>query len=297
MTDSSFYRAFEDKYRGSRELIKSRLKVYLPLIAPLKTLYPHCKAIDIGCGRGEWLDLMQSAGVDAHGVDIDDGMLSACRELGLSAEMGDGVNYLKNLPDESRTIVSGFHIVEHISFQELQTLVQEALRVLVPGGLLIMETPNPENIRVATTNFYLDPTHIRPIPPQLLAFLPEYYGFYRSIIIRLQESNELSANPTPTLLDVITGVSPDYAVVAQKTASDIIVAAFHSVFTANSGLSLETLADRFDARIQRAEGRAKQAEEKALQAEEKAKQTEAALLAVYNSRSWRWTMPFRRLQK
>lgn len=83
------------------------------------------------------------------------------------------------------------HIVEHIPFEDIQTLVQEAFRVLTPAGLLILETPNPENIQVATSGFYIDPTHTRPIPSQLLSFLPEYYGFKRTKILRLQEENNL----------------------------------------------------------------------------------------------------------
>ena len=182
-----FYRAFEDRFRGSREVIKSRLTVYLPFIEPLQEIYDVCRATDLGCGRGEWLELITEAGVTAHGVDLDDGMLAACRERNLSVETGDAISFLKSLPDQSQAIISGFHIIEHIAFSDLRVLVQEAFRVLKPAGLLILETPNPENIVVSSTSFHLDPSHIKPIPPQLLAFLTEYYGFYRNKILRLQE--------------------------------------------------------------------------------------------------------------
>ena len=89
----------------------------------------------------------------------------------------------------------------------------------MPGGLLIMETPNPENIVVATRNFYLDPTHQRPIPPMLLAFVAEYAGFARVKTLRLQESKELVNKGDVSLQDVFAGASPDYAVVAQKTCT------------------------------------------------------------------------------
>ena len=88
--------------------------------------------------------------------------------------------------------------------------------MLMPGGLLILETPNPENLVVGTSHFYLDPTHQRPIPPELLSFLPEYYGFAKLKTLRLQERRELSGGKAPTLFDVLDGVSPDCAVVAQK---------------------------------------------------------------------------------
>lgn len=166
--NANFYRAFEDRHRDSRELIKSRLRVYLPFVEPLCSYYDEAKALDLGCGRGEWLELMQEAGLDAQGVDLDDGMLVACRERNLKVQIGDAVNFLKKLPGTSHVIVTGFHIAEHVPFPYLQILVEESLRVLKPGRLLILETQNPENIVVGATNFFLDPTHQRPIPPLLL---------------------------------------------------------------------------------------------------------------------------------
>lgn len=162
---SDFYRTFEEKFRGPRELVKSRLRVYLPFLRPLRGSFSTALAVDLGCGRGEWLELLYEQGFEAEGVDLDDGMLAACRDLGLKVQTGDALGYLTALPDDSQAIVSGFHLVEHIPFQVLLQLVAEALRVLKPGGLLILETPNPENIIVGATNFYIDPTHHRPIPP------------------------------------------------------------------------------------------------------------------------------------
>ena len=187
-----FYRAFEDRYRGRRDLIKSRLNIYLPFIEPLKKFYGDCAAVDLGCGRGEWLELVADLGFDAVGIDLDEGMLDVSRGLELTVKREDAVTYLRGLADESIAVVSGFHIVEHITFSDLQSLVMEALRVLKPGGVLVFETPNPENIVVGTSNFYLDPTHQRPIPPQLLSFLAEYYGFHRVKILRVQEPPELA---------------------------------------------------------------------------------------------------------
>lgn len=271
-----FYRAFEERYRGSRELIKSRLRVYLPFVEPLLGTCDAAEAVDLGCGRGEWLELLQESGFDAQGVDLDDGMLAACRELGLKVQTYDAVGFLKELPEASQTVVSGFHIAEHIPFSDLQALVQEALRVLKPGGLLILETPNPENIVVSTVNFYLDPTHHRPIPPELLSFLPEYYGFARIKTARLQETKELSSSKALTLLDVLAGVSPDYVVVAQKAGPTEIIAATDSAFEAEYGLALEYLASKYDQQVKA-----------------KAEQAEAALIAIYNSSSWRLTAPLR----
>lgn len=245
-----FYRAFEERYRGSRELIKSRLRVYLPFVEPLIGLHADAQAVDLGCGRGEWLELLKEAGFSAQGVDLDEGMLAACRDLGLKVQTRDAVGFLKELPPVSQVIVSGFHIAEHIPFSDLQTLVQEALRVLKPGGMLILETPNPENIVVGTSNFYLDPTHQRPIPPRLLSFLPEHYGFERVKTLRLQEPAELAdGKQVLTLHDVLSNVSPDYAVVAQKSATPEQMQLFDTAFEKNYGLDLETLALRYEARV------------------------------------------------
>jgi len=308
-----FYRAFEEKYRGPRELISSRLDIYRPFISPLTTIYPASAAIDLGCGRGEWLELLMNEGFLPLGIDQDKEMLQQCHERNLPVQKGDAIEYLTTLADDSRTIVSAFHVVEHLPFDKLRTLVSEALRVLKPGGLLIMETPNPENIIVATLNFYLDPMHQRPLPPQLLSFLPEYYGFARTKILRLQESKEHVTNVSPTLNDVLAGASPDYAVIAQKTASSETRELFDQAFNQEYGLSLDTLAERYDASIEarvcRAETHATQAEARATQAEARAIQAEAAthralqqanewherVIAIHNSTSWKITRPIRTL--
>jgi O-antigen chain-terminating methyltransferase len=316
--NDGFYRAFEERYRGPRELIKGRLQVYLPFVVPLLQAYPKGPAFDLGCGRGEWLELLQESGFDSQGVDLDDGMLSACRERGLNVANADAIVALKSLPDESQLVVSGFHIVEHISFEQLRTVVSEARRVLKPGGLLIMETPNPENIVVGTANFYLDPTHQRPIPSQLLSFIAEYAGFERVKTLRLQEPAGLADNKTLTLLSVLNGVSPDYAIVAQKTGAPEIIAMTAPAFEADYGLSLVSLANSYDqqikakaekaeakaekaeakaeqaeAKAEQAEAKAEQAKAKAEQAKAKAEQAKAAVAAIYRSKSWRLTIPLR----
>ncbi|WKY27017.1 methyltransferase domain-containing protein [Pseudomonas donghuensis] len=242
----SFYRAFEDRYRGSRELIKERLKVYHSFIAPLRTLYSECQALDLGCGRGEWLELLQECGFQAQGVDLDEGMLEVCEELQLPVEQCDALLKLKALPAESLTVVSGFHIAEHIPFASLQTLVDEALRVLKPAGLLILETPNAENLVVGTNNFYLDPTHERPLPHLLLGFLTEYAGFSRSKLLRLQEAPALREATDVDLMQVLGGVSPDYGIVAQKQGTAEQTQLFDNAFLTNYGVALGALAERYE---------------------------------------------------
>ena len=225
--DNDFYKAFEDKHRGSRELIKSRLNSYLPFVNLIKEEYENSQAIDLGCGRGEWLELLnEQGGFEARGVDLDKGMLDVCEKHGLQYKQQDALTCLNSLADESQTLVTGFHLAEHIPFADLQALVKQALRVLKPAGLLILETPNPENIAVGTSGFYMDPTHSKPLPPHLLKFLPGFYGFQQTKIIRLQEDSTLIGRSNVTLLNVLKGVSPDYAIVAQKNAKKQVLDRF-----------------------------------------------------------------------
>ncbi|KAA1174680.1 methyltransferase domain-containing protein [Marinobacter salinexigens] len=220
--EDGFYRAFEDKFRGSREEIKRRVGVYLPFVQPLASYYPRGSVLDLGCGRGEWLELLRENNIRAEGVDLDDGMLSACRELNLDVKKADAFEYLASQPSESRLAISMMHVAEHITFDTLRALVKEAYRVLVPDGLLIMETPNPENYTVGSCNFYMDPTHRNPLPPALLAFVPEFYGFKDIKILRLQESKRLKPNQSVTVMDFLNGISPDYSVLALKQHNNMI---------------------------------------------------------------------------
>jgi O-antigen chain-terminating methyltransferase len=246
MSATSFYRAFEDRYRGARDVIKQRLRAYAPFVDALAALGPRPAALDLGCGRGEWLELIGEQGLDARGIDLDAGMLAACHERGLRVEQVDAVAALRACADDSLALVSAFHLVEHVPFAVLQTLIDEALRVLRPGGLLIMETPNPENLTVGATSFYLDPSHEKPLPPLLLGFLAEFAGFGRQRTVRLQEAPRLHDAARPLgLIDVLEGVSPDYAIVAQKTAPAAVLARFDAAFAQNFGYSLGALAQRY----------------------------------------------------
>ncbi len=281
MKNKDFYRAFEEKYRGSRKIIRERLKVYLPFVLPFKDLYPRSNVLDIGCGRGEWLELLKENSISGEGIDLDDGMLKACEEQNLKVRKGNGISYLKEQKPESMSTISAFHVVEHISFEDLQELIEESLRVLKPGGILILETPNPENIKVATENFYLDPTHIKPIPAALLSFLPEYYGFKRTKVLRLQEAKGIIQKENISLLDVLDGVSPDYAIVAQKNASQDTLDLFDGAYNLGIGASLVELSSKFEARF--------------ISLEEKATQAESNFAAIVNSSSWKITKPLRTL--
>ena len=226
---NDFYYRFEQHFRGSREEIKRRQSVYLPILEPLKTIHSPSLALDLGCGRGEWLELMTENGFSAQGIDLDDAMLQFCAEQGFAVRKSDALDYLRSVPDATLSVVTGFHIAEHLPFETLQSLIVEALRALVPAGILILETPNPENLMVGACNFYIDPTHRAPLPTHLLAYLGEDAGFKRIKILRLNQPPQewySTAAEFPSLSRVIFGVGPDYAIVAQKDVAPETLAAF-----------------------------------------------------------------------
>jgi SAM-dependent methyltransferase len=176
-----FYAALEDRFRGDRDEIKERLRVYLPIIAEAGA----GSVLDLGCGRGELLELLRDAGVTARGVDTNGRMLEQCRARGLDVVQADGLAHLRSLPDASLAAVVGVHIIEHLDFGTLLHVFDETVRVLRPRGVAIFETPNPANLLVGSCNFYQDPTHRRPIPSPLAQYVAEARGLCRVRIVPL----------------------------------------------------------------------------------------------------------------
>jgi SAM-dependent methyltransferase len=243
--NDSFYRGFEDLHRGSRHEIMRRLQVYLPFVIPVAQANPSAKCLDLGCGRGEWLELMVEYGINALGVDMDEAMLNAAKSQGLNVLLKDALDALKTQADNSITFVTAFHLVEHLLFSQVQELIQQAHRVLVPGGVLILETPNPDNLVVASCNFYLDPSHIKPIPSLLLSFAANYAGFARTKFIGLQESSSLRFKANLQLEDVLAGASPDYAILSQKVGTHDETSRLDVPFARSYGVSTLELAQLY----------------------------------------------------
>lgn len=173
------YVAFEDRFRGSRSSIIERQRAHLPLLHQAGAGTRDRPVIDVGAGRGEWLQLIRDEGLHGRGVDLNSKMATLCAERGLDCTQGDVIAFLRGLAPDSAGAVTGFHIAEHLPFKVLVALIDEALRVLRPGGVLLLETPNPQNLLVGSHTFYLDPTHRNPLPPGLLSFLAEERGFVR----------------------------------------------------------------------------------------------------------------------
>lgn len=167
------YSELEDRFRGSREEIKERFKIYLPYVEPVR----DALVIDLGCGRGEWLELLKETGISARGVEKNLVSIQQCRDRGFEVVDSDVLAYVRSLGDGTAGAITGFHIIEHVSIETLVTLLDEVLRVLRPGGVAIFETPNPENVLVGSNFFYLDPTHKHPLPSELMQFLFDNRGF------------------------------------------------------------------------------------------------------------------------
>lgn len=209
----ALYVSFEERFRGSRDLIKERLKVYLPYIAKSIVGTTETPVLDIGCGRGEWLELLRENGYAGLGIDRNRIMIHQCLELGLDAAESDAIEYLRNREKDSLGAVTGFHIVEHLPLNVLLSLLDECLNALKPGGMIIFETPNPENLIVGACNFYTDPTHLRPIPPATLKFLAEARGFRDVEIMRLNGGDAVHADP---VINAYFFSQPDYSVIGYK---------------------------------------------------------------------------------
>ncbi len=186
----ALYVAFENQFRGARADIKERLKVYLPTVEKMKPDRAEASIVDIGCGRGEWLELLEENGYHAKGIDINRMMVQQCGELGLDATEADVIQYLREQKSDSLDIITGYHIVEHIPFTILIRLLDECFRTLKAGGMILFETPNPENLIVGACNFYVDPTHLHPLPPETLRFLARQRGFLNTEILKLHKIKE-----------------------------------------------------------------------------------------------------------
>ena len=286
--NDDFYVAFEEKFRGSEELIKERQKKYLKFINPLKILKDEVKALDIGCGRGEWISLLNENGFNARGIDINESMVKVASQKGLNAAVSDALGELKSLEENSLDIITAFQVVEHIKFDDVLELIKEAKRVLAPCGILILETPNPENIMVGTQWFYLDATHKNPIPCELLSFATHYYGLERNFIFKTNEKSPSEYERDMGIFDVFEGVSPDYSVIAQKNGDQSEL--FDEAFAVTPGVNLAQISASYNNKFDKLKQQVDGVLNAYIQRYEAAQNE---LNDMLNSKSWRITKPLR----
>lgn len=164
------YFVFEEKFRGSREDIKQRQSQFLGYFLGCSNV------LDIGCGRGEFLELLNSEGIGVKGIDIDDDMVGYCKSKGFDIEKADAVSYLEQLPDKSLDGIFIDQVVEHLEPAYLVRLLKLCYQKLKYGYYLFAETVNPLSF-FSLANFYIDLTHIKPVHPETLKFLFESSGF------------------------------------------------------------------------------------------------------------------------
>lgn len=189
-TLDAFFASFDEQFRGSREEIKERLKIYLPIIRENKIGSEEMPILDVGSGRGEWLELLKQEGFQARGVDSNRILVEGCLSRDLDVINTDLIGYMQQLPESSLGAVTGFHIIEHLEIENLVEFLNQTVRVLKTGGAVIFETPNPQNVLVGSCNFYFDPTHRNPLPSQVTRFLLESRGFNRVEVLNLNPSDD-----------------------------------------------------------------------------------------------------------
>ena len=189
-SDELTYRIFENNFRGSEEELKKHVEQYLDFFKNADG-----KVLDIGCGRGEFLELLKSAKVDSVGIDINQSMVDRCLEKGLEAVCVDCFEYLEGLEDNALSGVFTAQLVEHLSSQQIDTLVKLISKKVKPGGVVILETINPTSVVALSNNFYRDPTHQSPVHPETLKFLMDMAGFESEIKFVSEVSSEAKLQP------------------------------------------------------------------------------------------------------
>jgi SAM-dependent methyltransferase len=223
------YFGFEERFRGSETGIKERQSVYVEYFKGSEPV------LDMGCGRGEFLELLREAGIKAQGVDIDLDMVLLCQEKELDVMRADAYAYLESLPDESLGGLFAAQVVEHLDPSQVIELVNLCHRKLQSGGILIFETPNPACLIIFARNFYTDFSHIRPVHPEAMKFLFESAGF-QNVQAKFSSPVEPSMRIPPlsdvavsaqTVEEFNTGIErlnnllygfQDYAVIGRKSA-------------------------------------------------------------------------------
>lgn len=219
------YFNFENHFRGPRGLIKKNLEIYT------EYFINKGQVVDLGCGRGEFLELMKENNIPAIGVDFYKEFVDFCNFKGLQAIEDDAIKYLNKLDDNSVGGIFSAQLIEHLQTNQLIRLCIESYKKLKRGGYLILETPNPTSLSIYTNAFYIDPSHVKPVHPKTLEYFLNQAGFKEIQVIFTEQSkvgyrlpllngegisnlNEFN-DGINCISDIIFG-SQDYAIIAQK---------------------------------------------------------------------------------
>ena len=221
LISDALYAGIEDVFRGSESSITARAAEFLPL---LNEIDPTAPLLDLGCGRGEWISLVNSTGRTAFGVDHNSLFVDQCVTNGLDVTRADLIEALRGQEAGSLGAITLFQVLEHLQFDQVVEILDLSLQALIPGGVLIAEVPNAKNLQVGSGTFWIDPTHNRPWYPELLEFLARHTGFsavtgrYSNPLGQMPtlEGVEINiARPITDLLERVIGPA-DYALVATR---------------------------------------------------------------------------------
>ncbi|MDQ3506997.1 MAG: methyltransferase domain-containing protein [Actinomycetota bacterium] len=184
-TSAGRYDAFEDIFRGSEDFIRDRQRRYIPI------LERRGPVLDVGCGRGEFLDLLRHNGIEYAGIDLDEGMVERCRRKGhQNVEVVDANSFLEKQADGSIGVVFSAQVIEHMPYEELLRFYELAERKLAPGGVFIAETVNPHSV-AAMKSFWVDPTHEHPVFPEVTLALAKIHGFRKAYVFHPNGSGDI----------------------------------------------------------------------------------------------------------
>ena len=250
--DSDYYLDFENKFRGDREKILNLFSSYEPLIEIAIEGKVSPILIDIGCGRGEWLQKCENKFYKSIGIESDEDMVRICKDYGLSVIEGDAIHQLSKFDNDSISVITIFHMIEHLEYTKLQKLINECQRILSDDGILVMETPSIDNLIVSTKTFYIDHTHVNPIHPDAMAFYLENAGFSNVKYFFINGGPLQDAYPLK-ITRILNGVAQDLCIIATKTEAQ-----FNKIFTDNKswqsylnhGLTLFDAAIEFDLKLE-----------------------------------------------
>jgi 2-polyprenyl-3-methyl-5-hydroxy-6-metoxy-1,4-benzoquinol methylase len=203
---------FAECFRGSEEYVRGKQRFYVPFFQG------RTAVVDLGCGRGEFLELMRDAGITARGIDASEECVALCRSKGLDAERADAFEHLAGIGGPLLDGIFCAQVVEHLPPARVPELIRLAAASMARGAVLVIETPNPECLAALSKHFYLDPTHERPVPAALLRFYMEECGFGGIEIHSLSPAAEtmgaLAALPGEFVAEFFGGL--DSAVIGRK---------------------------------------------------------------------------------
>lgn len=194
--DSYKYVGFEDQFRGSQNDIRERLAAYIPMFEGASDV------LDVGCGRGEFLELLKQEGIPARGIDLNEEMAAVCRERGLDAQSGDALSYLLAQPDGSLGGLFAAQVVEHLEPDYLMRFLEAAFHKLRPGSRIVLETINAACWYAFFSSYIRDVTHVRPLHPDTLRYLVNASGFQK-VTVRFSSpvSEETKLQTVPSAPD------------------------------------------------------------------------------------------------